>query len=99
MQLYRLLTIRLVLIFPVVLGVVTLTFFVSRVLAADPVELFLPPQADEQLRREIRASLGLDKPILEQYAIFLDGMVRFDLGRSILTGRPVLHDLADRLPA
>jgi peptide/nickel transport system permease protein len=99
MQLYRLLAIRLVLIVPVVLGVVTLTFFVSRVLAADPVELFLPPQADEQLRREIRASLGLDKPIVEQYAIYLDGMLHFDLGRSILTGRPVLHDLADRLPA
>lgn len=99
MRLYRLVAIRLVLVIPVALGVVTLTFFVSRVLAADPVELFLPPQADEQLRREIRASLGLDKPIIEQYGIYLDGLLHADLGRSIVTGRPVLHDLADRLPA
>lgn len=99
MKLYRLLIVRISLVIPVVLGVVTLTFFVSRVLSADPVELFLPPQADEQLRREVRESLGLDKPLLEQYRIFLAGLERGNLGRSINTGRPVTADLLDRLPA
>jgi ABC-type dipeptide/oligopeptide/nickel transport system permease component len=99
MKLYRLLALRVSLILPVALGVVTLTFFVSHVLGGDPVELFLPPQADQQLRREIRASLGLDKPLFTQYGIFLKGLTRGDLGKSITTGRPVLTDLADRLPA
>lgn len=99
MKLYRLLAVRLALIVPVALGVVTLTFFVSRVLAADPVELFLPPQADEQLRREVRARLGFDKPLVDQYRIFLEGIDRGDLGTSINTGHPVTRDLLDRLPA
>ncbi len=99
MKLYRLLLVRTALVIPVALGVVTLTFFVSRVLAADPVELFLPPQADEQLRREVRQRLGFDKPLVEQYRIFLVGIDRGDLGVSINTGRPVTRDLAARLPA
>ena len=99
MKLSRLLLIRIALIIPVSLGVVTLTFFVSRVLAADPVELFLPPQADEQLRREVRQRLGLDKPLVEQYRIFLSGIGHGDLGISINTGHPVTKDLLFRLPA
>jgi ABC-type dipeptide/oligopeptide/nickel transport system permease component len=99
MTLYRLVALRILMIIPVAFGVFTLTFFVSHVLAADPVELFLPPQADEQLRQEIRASLGLDKPLLVQYGVFLLGITRGDLGRSIATGRPVVLDLVDRLPA
>jgi ABC-type dipeptide/oligopeptide/nickel transport system permease component len=99
LTLLRLVALRIVMMLPVAFGVVTLTFFVSHVLAADPVELFLPPQADERLRQEIRASLGLDKPLLVQYGLFLLGLTRGDLGRSIATGRPVLTDLLDRLPA
>jgi peptide/nickel transport system permease protein len=98
-KLARLIALRVGLVIPVVFGVVTLTFFVSRVLAADPVELFMPPQADEQLRREIRQSFGLDKPVFEQYLIFVNGVLHGDLGKSINTGRPVMRDLADRLPA
>src|SRR5215813_2612706 len=99
MALSRLVALRILMIIPVAFGVFTLTFFVSHVLAADPVELFLPPQADEQLRQEIRASLGLDKPLPVQYGLFLLGITHGDLGRSIATGRPVLLDLLDRLPA
>ena len=99
MILVRLVALRVAMIVPVAFGVVTLTFFVSHVLAADPVELFLPPQANEQLRQEIRASLGLDKPVPVQYGLFLVGLARGDLGRSVATGRPVLTDLLDRLPA
>lgn len=99
MKLYRILVVRILLVIPVVLGIATLTFFVSRVLAADPVELFMPPQADERLRQEVRESLGLDKPLFEQYRIFLAGLQHGYLGRSINTGRPVAADLLDRLPA
>src|SRR5678815_4342398 len=99
MALPRLIALRILMIIPVAFGVFTLTFFVSHVLAADPAELFIPPQADDQLRAEIRASLGLDKPLLVQYGLFLVGIAHGDLGRSIVTGRPVLLDLTDRLPA
>jgi peptide/nickel transport system permease protein len=81
------------------LGVVTLTFFVSRVLAGDPTDLYVPPQADEAFRETIRAQLGLDKPLAEQYALFLRGAVTGDLGTSATSGRPVTSDLFDRLPA
>lgn len=90
---------RVLLVVPVVFGVVTLTFLVSRVFAPDPVALYVPPQADEQLRQEIRARLGLDKSIPEQYAVFLGDLVQGDLGESTITGRPVTSDLWDRLPA
>lgn len=95
----RQLVTRVLLMLPVVFGVVTLTFLVSRVFAPDPVALYVPPQADEQLRQEIRARLGFDKSIPEQYAVFLGDLVQGDLGDSTVTGRPVTSDLWDRLPA
>ena len=91
--------IRLLLVIPVVFGVVTLTFLVSRVFAPDPVALYIPPQADEQLRQKIRTELGLDKSIPAQYVVFLGDLAQGDLGESTITGRPVTSDLWDRLPA
>jgi peptide/nickel transport system permease protein len=90
---------RILLIIPVIIGIVTLTFLVSRVFAPDPVELYVPPQADEELREHIRERLGLDKSVPEQYVVFVDGLVHGDLGESTVTGRPVTKDLWDRLPA
>ena len=95
----RQLVVRLLLVLPVVFGVVTLTFLVARVFAPDPVALYIPPQADEQLRAKIRAELGLDKSIPEQYGVFLGDLASGDLGESTITGRPVTSDLWDRLPA
>ena len=93
------LAIRLLSVIPVVFGVVTLTFLVSRVFAPDPVALYVPPQADEQLRQKIRTELGFDKSIPGQYGIFLGDLAQGDLGESTITGRPVTTDLWDRLPA
>ena len=90
---------RILLVIPVIVGIVTLTFLVSRVFAPDPVELYVPVQADEELRQQIRERLGLDKPIPQQYAVFISGLAQGDLGESTITGRPVTSDLWDRLPA
>lgn len=95
----RRLAIRALLVVPVIWGVVTLTFLIGRVLAPDPVELYMPPQADQQTREEIRERLGLDEPLAVQYGRFVTGAVRGDLGTSTITGRPVTEDLFDRLPA
>ena len=99
MKVARLVLVRVLWVVPVALGVVTVTFFVARVLGGDPTELFLPPNADAELREEVRASLGLDRSLPAQYGDFLAGLVRGDLGESTTTGNPVGSDLVDRLPA
>ncbi|GAB2570890.1 ABC transporter permease [Microlunatus antarcticus] len=89
----------------VILAVVTLTFLVTHVVAPDPTNLFLgsagfASAADEAVAREqVRADLGLDKPLPEQYALFLAQLAQGDLGKSFQTGRPVLTDLTDRFAA
>jgi ABC-type dipeptide/oligopeptide/nickel transport system permease component len=95
----RVVAIRVFSIVPVALGVLTLTFFVARVVAGDPVELFVPDNANAQQRADIREKFGLDKPIGEQFVLYLSNAVRGDLGESIFTGRPVTDDLRQRLPA
>jgi ABC-type dipeptide/oligopeptide/nickel transport system permease component len=51
----------------VTFGVMTITFFVGRVFSGDPTNLYSPPQADAALRAKVRASLGLDKSLIDQY--------------------------------
>lgn len=80
-------------------GVVTLTFFVSRVVSPDPTNLLVPPQADAATRAVVRAHLGLDHSLAVQYSNFLVNLLRGDLGTSFITNQPVTRDLLDRLPA
>ncbi|UZN04159.1 ABC transporter permease [Cellulomonas sp. S1-8] len=83
----------------VVLGVVTITFLLTRVFIADPTNMFVSPTADAQERARVREAMGLSDPLVTQYLRFLGDLVQGDLGRSFLTGRPVVTDLMDRLPA
>ena len=82
----RFLARRLALTVPVLLGVATLVFSLIHLIPGDPAQAMLgeaAPQADVQ---ELRHRLGLDRPLFEQYAIFLRGLVRGDLGTSLRTG-------------
>ena len=90
---------RLLWVFPVAFGVVTMTFFMARVLNGDPTELYAPPEATDALRAEIRARLGLADPLPMQFINYLWALLRFDLGISFTTGQSVASDLWDRLPA
>lgn len=90
---------RLLWILPVALGVVTITFFAARVFNGDPTELYAPPEATDELRAQIRATLGLADPLPVQYGRYLLELLRLDLGRSFSTGNDVLADLSSRLPA
>ena len=83
----------------VILGVVTLTFVLARIVSPDPSNLYVPPQSDAATRAHERALLGLDKPLWVQYGIFIANLFRGDLGTSFSTNQPVLEDLASRLPA
>jgi ABC-type dipeptide/oligopeptide/nickel transport system permease component len=99
MTLGRMILRRLLWVFPVAFGVVTLTFFMARVFNGDPTELYAPPEATDALRAQIRARLGLADPLPVQYVKYLWDLLRFDLGTSFTTGQSVASDLWDRLPA
>lgn len=90
---------RLVLLVITLWGVLTLVFFISRVIPGDPARLAAgiraKPEQVEQLRRE----LGLDRPLIEQYWHYIRNAVRGNLGTSIRTRRPVSTDLAEYFPA
>lgn len=83
----------------VVFGVVTITFFISRVIPADPARLAAGLNAGPEQVEEVRHSLGLDQPILVQYQQYMVGLLHFDLGKSIQTRQPIWEDIKQFLPA
>lgn len=84
---------------PVVMGVVVISFLLTRALPGDPAAYFAGPAADEASIAEIRETLGLDKPLLQQFFYYVADLARGDFGMSLSTGQPVAADLAARLPA
>ncbi len=83
----------------VVLGVCTLVFLLLHLVPGDPVEAMLGEGARPADRSVLIASLGLDRPLGEQYLGYLGRLVRLDLGQSFVYQRPVAGLLAERLPA
>jgi peptide/nickel transport system permease protein len=83
----------------VVFGVCTLVFLLIHLVPGDPVEAMLGERAQAADRAALRAALGLDLPLWEQYLRYLAGLLRLDLGRSFLDQRPVTTILTERLPA
>ena len=82
------------------LGISLLVFFLIRLIPGDPVMLLLGERgADPQVYQEMRRDLGLDRPIIEQYWVFLKKAVQGDLGNSIISKRPVTEEFFDRFPA
>lgn len=79
-------------------GVVTIVFIVSRLLG-DPAILLLPVGATEEQLQALRAGLGLDRPIWDQYLTFLGGVLRGDFGQSFQFMRPALSVVLERMPA
>jgi peptide/nickel transport system permease protein len=90
---------RLLLLVPTVLGVLTLVFFLVHLIPGDPVEVMLGETASRADMSQLRADLGLDRPLGEQYAHFLGGLARGELGRSYFYRKPVLAVIAGALPA
>ena len=83
----------------VVLGVLTLMFFLLRLAPGDPARLLVGPAATPLQLEAQRRALGLDRPVTEQYATWLGRFVQGDWGTSIATGRPVRGMLAEAWPA
>jgi peptide/nickel transport system permease protein len=84
---------------PVVIGVVIISFLLTRALPGDPAVYFAGAAADEKSIAEIRKALGLDKPLPVQFIYYVGDLLSGDLGQSISSGQPVAADLASRLPA
>jgi len=78
--------------------VTTLVFFAIRLSHIDPLAALLGQGLASQAQvAEMRAALGLDRPLLQQYALFLSGLARGDLGRSLFDGQPVVRAIAQSL--
>ena len=82
-----------------VLVVMSFLVFLGVYAIGNPVELLVNPQADEVERIRATAALGLDKPILEQYATFLARAATGDLGRSFVFNIPAIQLILQKLPA
>ena len=83
----------------VVLLVMSLLVFVGVYAVGNPIDILINPQADQIDRERAVAALGLDKPLWEQYAVFLKGAVTGDLGRSFVHSTPALSLILERMPA
>ncbi len=90
---------RVLLLILVVWGVATAVFLIIHLVPGDPVDIMLGEQAQPADREGLRKSLGLDRPILEQYLRFLGGLLAGDLGESLHHRRGVAGLVLERLPA
>lgn len=90
---------RLLLLFLVLYGVVTLVFFLIHMIPGDPVDIMLGDNALSTDKEGLRRDLGLDQPLYSQYYRYLADVVRGDLGVSIHSRKPVLSEILERFPA
>jgi dipeptide transport system permease protein len=90
---------RLAMAIPSLIGVVIVTFLLTRALPGDPAAYFAGPAATPQAIQEVRVKLGLDKPLIEQFGSYVIDLVHGNLGTSLTTGQPVAQEIRNRLPA
>jgi peptide/nickel transport system permease protein len=81
------------------LGLAALTFIITNVAPGDPARLVAGPDATNDMVETIRREYGLDRPLIEQFAIYMGDLLTGDLGRSIVSTRSVMEELARYVPA
>jgi dipeptide transport system permease protein len=84
---------------PSLIGVVIVTFLLTRALPGDPAAYFAGPAATKEAIEQIRATLGLDQPLIIQFFHYVTDLAHGDLGKSLTTGQPVAEEIRARLPA
>jgi len=90
---------RLLYLIPIFFGVTFISFFILHLSPGDPAELIAGMEATQEDIEAIRKNLGLDKPLLVQYLVYITNVCRGDLGTSIRTQRTVLREVLARYPA
>ncbi|TYC61899.1 ABC transporter permease [Rhodobacterales bacterium] len=81
------------------LGIAVLTFVITNIAPGDPARLVAGPNATEDMVETIRSEYGLDRPIVEQFVIYMKDLMTGDFGTSIVSTRPVLDELLRYAPA
>lgn len=89
---------RLVLTIPTFLAVLTLVFFVIRVIPGDPATAALGDYASKEAVEALRERMGLNEPLYRQYITFLLDLLRGDLGQSLITGKSISEQVLQVLP-
>jgi dipeptide transport system permease protein len=90
---------RLLLAVPSLIGVVIVTFLLTRALPGDPAAYFAGPAATKEAIEQVRAKLGLDKSLPQQFVAYVWDLTRGDMGSALTTGQPVAAEIRARLPA
>jgi ABC-type dipeptide/oligopeptide/nickel transport system permease component len=90
---------RIMVAVPSLVGVVIVTFLLTRALPGDPAAYFAGPAASKEAIEQIRSKLGLDQPLPVQFMRYVADLSRGELGVSLTTGQPVATEIKTRLPA
>jgi ABC-type dipeptide/oligopeptide/nickel transport system permease component len=89
---------RLLLSLPTLAGVLVVVFLLLYVAPGDPVQAMVGERADPATIARLRAELRLDDPLPAQFLHYASGVLQGDLGRSYVTNRPIITDIAERFP-
>jgi ABC-type dipeptide/oligopeptide/nickel transport system permease component len=89
---------RLLLAVPTLFGVLTVVFLLLYIAPGDPVQAMVGEQADSATVARLRHDLRLDAPVTTQFAHYVGGVMRGDLGRSYITNRRIVDDIRERFP-
>ena len=81
------------------LGLLAVTFFIGRVMPVDPVLAIVGDHAPEHVIARVREELGLNKPLWQQFIIYMNKVLHGDFGTSVLTSNPVMQDIKRTFPA
>lgn len=80
------------------IGITLITFFIMHMAPGDPTAMFTDPNIKPEELTRIRANWGLDKPVAVQYLMWVKNAAKLDFGYSYISGRPVISEIAERLP-
>jgi peptide/nickel transport system permease protein len=90
---------RLTLLIPVLIGMSLITFSIIHLIPGNPAQTILGEQATEASIKELEENLGLNKPYLVQYGLYVKGLLTGDLGTSLRTKKPILNEMGPFLAA
>ncbi|MGM0445872.1 MAG: ABC transporter permease [Bacillota bacterium] len=90
---------RLLALIPVIIGVALVVFLIIHLIPGDPAQTMLGERASPEALAQLRESMGLNQPLYIQFIDFFKGLLRFDLGRSIMSNNPVMNEISVRFPA
>ena len=89
---------RILMAIPTLWVALTMIFILVRVIPGDPTTAVMGDYVTEKSMAVLKQQMGLDRPILEQYGLYLFNFVRGDFGNSLITGLPVIKELKNALP-